>query len=65
MLSRIRKIFSSNGISGEELSIQNCPIHGRTLFLAHEVNSRCALCDGYTAEELRKIIKRVRAREGF
>jgi len=50
---------------GEEISIQECPIHGRTLFLPHEVNSRCALCDGYTREELRRIIRRIRTREGY
>ncbi|MHA1378626.1 MAG: hypothetical protein ACTSRG_09610 [Candidatus Helarchaeota archaeon] len=65
MLSRFRKKLSPKIIMGEEISIQECPIHGRTLFLPHEVNSRCALCDGYTREELRRIIRRIRTREGY
>ena len=65
MLSRLKKIFSSKISLGDDLSIQECPIHGKTVYIDHMVNSRCALCDGYTVEELRKIIKRIRAREGF
>ncbi|NVM02144.1 MAG: hypothetical protein HWN67_07395 [Candidatus Helarchaeota archaeon] len=63
MLSRIRKIFSPKTNAGNDISIQECPTHGKTVYLDHMINSRCALCDGYSREELLKIIKRIKAKE--
>ena len=60
MLSRIRKIFTPKIKTEDQFSIQICPIHGKTIFLQHMVNSRCAICDGYTREELRNIIRRIK-----
>lgn len=62
MLSKIRNFLSWKESNGEPVSVQICPIHGRTVFLQHMVNSRCALCDGYTQSEISKIIRRIKSK---
>lgn len=60
MLSRIRRVFSSKYSFREPIIIDECPIHGKTIFLEHMVNYRCVLCDGYSKSEIESIIKKMK-----